>query len=90
MAATITLSSTVEHINGGGTITYRGNHSQCIWWELVGVDSNVETTPFGALSNAQRETDADGFATAIYTAPETDLLDTQWDRIKVHESSAVT
>lgn len=89
MAATITLSSTVQKIKGGGTITYKGNANRCIWWELVGVDSLVEGAAYGSLSNVQDETDADGYATAIYTAPTANLLTTQWDRIKVHESAAV-
>jgi len=89
MGATITLASTVQKIKGGGTITYKGNPNRCIWWDLVGVDSNVETAAFGSLSHIQNETDADGYATAIYTAPTSNLLNTQWDRIKVYESMAV-
>jgi hypothetical protein len=89
MPGTITLSSTVQKIKGGGTITYKGNANRCIWWELVGVDANVEGAAFGALSNTQDETDTDGYATAIYTAPTANLDPDQWDRVKVHESMAV-
>lgn len=89
MAATIVLASTVQKIKGGGTITYKGNPNRCIWWQLVGVDTNVEGAAYGALSNVQDETDADGYATAIYTAPTANLPATQWDRVKVHESAAV-
>jgi hypothetical protein len=49
----------------------------------------VEGAAYGSLSNVQNETDADGYATAIYTAPTSNLLTTQWDRVKVHESAAV-
>lgn len=89
MAATIVLSSTVQKIKGGGTITYKGNPDRCIWWQLVGVDNNIEVTAFGTLSNAQDETNGDGYATAIYTAPTANLDPDQWDRIKVHESISV-
>lgn len=89
MAAIITLANTVQKIGGGGTITYKGNPNRCIWWHLVGVSSNVEGAAYGTLSNAQKETDADGYATAIYTAPTSNLAATDWDRIKVYESTAV-
>lgn len=88
MAASITLSSTIR-INGGGTISYKGSPSRCVWWELVGVNAMVETVPFGALSQAQRDTDVDGYATATYTSPTTSLGVNQWDRVRVHESIAV-
>jgi hypothetical protein len=86
MAATITLASTVQKIKGGGTITYKGNPSRCIWWELVGVDTGVEGAAYGTLTNAQ---DADGYATATYTAPTSNLGANQHDRVRVHESMAV-
>lgn len=89
MAAIIMLANTVEKIGGGGTITYKGNPNRCIWWHLVGVSSNVEGAAYGTLSNAQKETDADGYATAIYTAPTSNLAATDWDRIKVYESTTV-
>jgi hypothetical protein len=84
--ATINLASGVTKIGGGGTITYKGNPDRCIWWELVGVDANVEVAPFGELANEQHITDADGYATVSYIAPESTLDPDQWDRIKVHES----
>lgn len=76
----------VTFIGGGGAITYSGSVSRCIWWELVGVDTGVEGAPYGSLSNEEPLTDADGLATAHYTAPTTALTATQSDRIKVHES----
>ena len=88
MAAIITVASTVEKIGGGVTLTYKGNANRCIWWELVGVDAMVEGAAFGTLSQAQHITDADGYATATYTAPTSALDPDQWDRIKVHESMA--
>ncbi len=89
MPGTITLASTVQKISGGGTITYKGNADRGIWWELVGVDGNVEGSAFGSLSNTQHKTDDGGYATAIYTAPTSNLDPDQWDRIKVYESQAV-
>ena len=89
MAASIVVASTAKHIKGGGTITYKGNPSRCIWWHLVGVDAMVEGAAFGSLSNIQDETDEDGYATAVYTAPVVALDPDQWDRVKVFESIAV-
>lgn len=89
MAATLTLASGTKRIKGGGTITYKGNVSRCIWWELVGVSAGVEGTAYGSIQNLTKVTDTSGFATAVYIAPIVALAANQWDRIKVHESQAV-
>lgn len=89
MAATITLASGTKRIKGGGTITYKGNASRCIWWELVGVDTGVEGAAYGSIQNETHITDGQGFATVVYIAPVAALGANQFDRIKVHESQAV-
>ena len=89
MAATIKIPAHVKLIGGGGTITYKGNADKCIWWELVGVSAMVEGAAYGSLDNIQHITDADGYATAVYTAPTTDPGAGNYDRIKVHEEQAV-
>lgn len=88
MPGTLTAASTAELIGGGGTITYKGNANRGIWWALVGVDTGVEGAAYGSLSNKQLLTDANGYATAVYHAPNS-LGANQHDRIKVFESQAV-
>jgi len=88
MPGTLRVSNMAEKLSGGGTITYKGNVSRCIWWELVGVDTGVEGTAYGALSHVQQETDVNGYATAVYTAPIS-IGANQSDRIRVYESQAV-
>ncbi len=89
MAATISVPSHAKFVGGGGTITYKGNASRCIWWELVGVDTGVEGAPYGTLSNVQFDTDLNGRATASYHAPEVDPGAGKSDRVKVYESVSV-
>lgn len=89
MAATIYVPQHTRTIKGGGTITYKGNPSRCIWWELVGVDTGIEGGAYGTLTNAQHVTDASGYATVSYTAPVADPGANRMDRIKVHESISV-
>ena len=89
MAATITVPVHVKTIKGGGTITYKGNASRCIWWELVGVDTMVEGAAYGSISNEQHITDSNGYATVSYHAPTTDPGANKMDRIKVYESISV-
>lgn len=89
MPGTLHAASTVEKIGGGGTITYKGNANRCIWWELVGVDTEVEGSAYGTLSHMQTETDSSGYATAVYIAPASALAANQHDRIRVHESQVV-
>lgn len=89
MAATITLASGTKIIKGGGSITYKGNVSRFIWWELVGVSAGVEGAAYGSIQNQTHITDSQGFATVVYVAPVVTLGATQFDRIKVHESMAV-
>jgi len=89
MAATITVPEHVKTIKGGGTITYKGSVSRCIWWELVGVNGVTEGAAYGTISNAQNVTDKGGYATIIYHAPTVDPGVGKKDRIKVHESVSV-
>lgn len=89
MAATIIIPLHTQALGGGGSITYRGNVTRCVWWELVGVDGGVEGAPYGALSNQQELTDGGGYATAFYTAPTVDPGVGKSDRVYVHESLAV-
>ncbi len=89
MAAVLTIPTLAKTLGGGGAITYRGNVSRCIWWELIGVDGVTEGASYGTLSNQQDLTDTGGYATALYTAPTVDPGAGKFDRIKVHESAAV-
>lgn len=89
MPGLITAASTVQKLSGGGTITYTGNTSRCIWWALLGVNAGVEGAAYGTLTHKQSITDSSGYATAIYTAPIA-LGAGQYDRIKVFESQVVS
>lgn len=89
MAATIYIPAHARTIKGGGTITYKGNVSRCVWWELVGVDTGVEGAAYGTITNAQHMTDKGGYATVTYNAPVVDPGANRKDRIKVHESVSV-
>lgn len=89
MAAMITLASGTKRIKGGGAVTYKGNASRCIWWQLVGVSAGIEGAAYGSIQNTTMVTDGQGFATAVYIAPVVALGAGQFDRIKVHESQAV-
>lgn len=89
MAATIYIPDHIRTVKGGGTVTYKGNPSRCIWWDLVGVDTGVEGAAYGTISNAQHVTDAGGYATVVYHAPVADPGVNRLDRIKVYESVSV-
>jgi hypothetical protein len=89
MAASVYIPSHIRMIEGGGTVTYKGNPSRCIWWALVGVDTGVEGAAYGTISNEQHITDAGGYATAVYHAPTVDPGANKLDRIKVYESISV-
>ena len=89
MAAQLTIPAYIKNLDGGGTITYKGSPTRAIWWELVGVDSNVEGAAYGTITHAQPFTDTEGYATVSYRAPSASPGANKSDRIKVYESVSI-